>query len=692
MPLTPSGKVDRKKLPSPFSDAAPAKPQPAGPLGVLSPRAPGTPLAASVIQRRVLALEAERPDLTIFNLPTGFRIFGPFNAAACANALDKFVNRHEALRTSFKNGTPVVAERVSFRPQMVDLSASARDAQETRIQQDFARAAHTRMDLTAAPLFQATIYKIADQEHVLFIMAHQSTWDGWSFDIFVRELSALYEAEAAGTAAALPPLRIGYADFALWHNRSLDGPVMRDQLAYWKGVLKDTPPPLDLAPLMGGRKRPPVFSYKGHSTSYMMPRDLANALTAVGREAGASFFQVLLAAYDVLLARISGQSELLVTTPVRGREGPDVEGIVGTFVNSIVLRAKVDPQQGFLDFLRNVRQTALEGMANDALPIEHLTESLGLPAVAANFSFQDARTRNTSFGKLPFKQLNIEPLTAPCELNLWVKESNEGLAGSMNYATDLFDEAAMKDFLARYDALLTGIVANPRGRVADLGVAPAETVAGWLKGIPELEATVAGLDAVKEAAAVIQYDDAGQPKLTVHFTLQPGEFVTATDLRKTVRAKLGDALVPQAFVEAAELPYLPSGKVDKIKLLPALKRAEDGGGAALPRSKAELALASVWAELLGIDDVPLNGNFFELGGHSLLAIQMIGRVERETGVKLNRMAVTLNTLGQIAKTMGLDDEVKDKAPEVKIDAAAAAPAPAPAPKQGFWKRLRGGNS
>lgn len=663
-PLTPSGKIDRKKLPSPFTDAV-------GPIDqarasdCLTARAPGTPLELSLIQRRILALEAERPELTMFNLPTGFRLFGALDVPAFCEALDIFVNRHEAMRTSFKHGLPHVEPRVSLQPNIYDLTHEPRAAQDERLARDFARAARTRMDLTRAPLLQTSLYKISDDESVLLIMAHQSTWDGWSFDIFVKELSVIYAATTSACVAKLPPLAFGYADYALWHNRMLNSAEMTSQVQYWRGALADLPAPPDLKHLMHGRSRPPVFSYNGRSVSYFMPRELADALTGVGRLVGASFFQVLLAAYQILLHQISGALDICVSTPVRGRESPDVENIVGTFVNQIILRAAIDPQQRFSDFLRQVRQTALTGMAHDALPFEQLLAALDLPSdpahaplTSCNFSFQDARARNTSFGTIPFQQLNIEPLTAPCDLNFWVKESHDSLVGSMNFASDLFDDDTMRSVLARYDALLTSIVAQPHEIVADLASDPLSVqdspVATWLHGIPALEQSLQKLEAIKTAAASLQYDAFGTPRLTVHFSLRPGEFITATAMRQHARQHFGDKLVPQVVLEVEDLPLLPNGRIDKVKLLPAIQRGNDptGEGAA-PQSAEEQTLVRIWSDLLGTTAVPTTGNFFELGGHSLLAIQMIGRVERETGVKLNRMAVTLNTLGQIAKTMNL---------------------------------------
>ncbi len=723
LPLTPTGKVDRKKLPSPFGAGGRETVPVPGTGAKLARRAPQTPMELSVTQRRVLDLEQSMPGLALYNLPTGFRIFGPFQIEAASRALDQFVNRHEALRTAFRRtadaAEPVVSPSVSFRPEMVDLTSSAREAQEARMSRDFHDTAHRPFDLTRAPLFRATIYKIAEQEHVLFIMAHQATWDGWSFDIFVREMSSLYEAAANGGVATLLPLELGFGDYALWHNRALRGSVMKEQLAYWRAKLENPPSPLAMPTT---RARPARFTFKGHSVSFFMARDLANALTTVGREVGATFFHVLLSAYKILLSRRTGASELVVGTPVRGREGREVESIVGPFLNYIAVRSKVEASEPFTDFLRKVRLAALEGMGHDALPFDHLVQELGLdrdlartPLFQAIFSFQDARARNTTFGKLPFKQVNIEPLTVPAELNFWVKESNENLMGSMNYASDLFDEESMRDFLECYDALLRAIVAEPRLATGKLAVTPAEAeasegcrqVGAWLTGIPEIESTLGGLEAIKEAAVALQYDETGTPRLAAYFSLAAGEFVTASDLRRHVRLKHGEALVPHAFIEVETMPRLTiegaSGKIDKSKLPPAYRRLDVAGGGELggqvdggrPRTKAELALALIWKEMLGVDEVSTRGNFFELGGHSLLAIQMIGRVERELGVKLPRMAVTLNTLGQIAKTLGMDEATAVAPPAAAVVAtpAKAAPATSAPPAKGIgklWSKLRGG--
>jgi amino acid adenylation domain-containing protein len=684
LPLTPNGKIDRKRLPSPFTDGRSGGGNANGagspkPSAAITRRADNGPIPVSPQQEWILAFDA-RTTTALMNLPTAFRLLGPLDENALTRALEALIRRHDTLRTSIRR-TPdgfvqTVAPSATLPVTRIDLSAATLAAREAALADDFARLAEERFDLAAAPLLRIRIYRMAPAESVLFMMAHHSIWDGWSFDLFVKELSALYDAFAAGRPDPLPPLAIQYTDFCEWQRAELAAGAFAAQRSYWERQL--TPRPATLA-LPTDRPRPATPSHLGRSLSYKMPRDVANALAAVGKDAGATLFMVVLAAFKALLFRQSGTPDVVVGTPVRGRGEAATEALIGTFVNQVALRTELKADEPFVALLKRVRQVALEGYAHDAWPFGALERELGITAPQAVFSYQDARERRQSFGTLPYQQLNIEPTACAAELSFWVKESHDSLLGSMNYATDLFDEARITQLLAAYNALLHGIVLDPEMPVGELPLAldaPAlADVRMWLDGIPAMEAALAAHPAIARTAVVVVPAVAGAARLAAFYAVKPGDYLTATDLRRHLRQALPQGGVPQVVTELPDLPVAAGDRVDKQKLLGTLLPTRAPGGddaeAGVPKTKAELALAAVWKELLGVERVSTQANFFEQGGHSLLAIQMIAKVEEKTGVKLGRMAVTLNTLGQIAATMGMDDGAAPADPSAGSAAAAA---------------------
>ncbi len=672
IPLTPNGKVDRSRLPSPFDGdaSAGAQTRPRRPLTVRRKSRNGRAQAVSPMQLNVLRHEARRPGSALYNLPTAFRLSGRLDLSAMTRAVKEFAERHDSLLTGFD---PVTSEQFVERSRSatlgeIDWRHVPSTERQAKLIAEFNTLCERPFDLTRPPLFKVVLYRLADDDNVLFMLAHHSIWDGWSFDLFLKELAALYQAFSAKQPSPLSPLPLQYADYSSWLNDEIAAGSLLPALDYWRAKLADLPRPL---PLATDRPRPATMSGKGRSTSYSMPRDLANALTAVGKESGATLFMVLLAAFKVLLFRRTGRPDQLIATPVRGRNEPETEGLIGCFVNLVVLRTTVHGQATFAQFLRQVRQTALEGTSHDELPFETLLEELKVerhpsypPLVQAIFSFQDARQRNVKFGDLAFTQINVEPGACPVELNFWVKESHESLTGSLNYATDLFDESTILDFLRSYDAVLHSIIRNSMTIVDALPVdfASPELIAvrAWFDNLGCLESAILRHPRVESAAATVLHGHGDAPRLIAYFVVKPWQVLTSTDLRRFLRGELEASLVPGLVLEVDAFVVLPSGKVDKQKLPHAAQAGPEGGERdfAPPATEAERLLATIWRELLGISAIDRKHNFFELGGHSLLAIQMIARVERQTGIKLSRMVVTLNTLAQIAQTMNLDQEAK----------------------------------
>jgi amino acid adenylation domain-containing protein len=421
-----------------------------------------------MMQQRLWFLEQMDPGLSVFNLPVAYRVTGPLDADLLERSLAAIVERHEALRTTLalENELPVqvVAARCATLLQRVDLSslpeASREDEALRRMQQD----ANTPFDLSRGPLFRASLYRVADDRHLFFFMPHHAIWDGWSFDVLLRELDAHYTALSAGRSPALLPLPLQYGDFAEWHLGSLDGEEMARQSAYWKARLGGKLQPLELP---SDHPRPARRTGKGGSEPFRMGAAEVAALVEAARSSGTTPFMFLLAAFCVLLRRHSGHDDLPIGIPVRGRSHPETEDLLGLFVNTLALRIDLEGDPTFRELLLRVRAVCMEAFANPDMPFELLVRQLGVPRDPSRtplfqvlFAFQDATERTDRLGQLELTPLHVMPDAVPTDLTLWLTHCREGLVGSLNYSTDLFQSSSARRLLDELSCVLSAVVAD----------------------------------------------------------------------------------------------------------------------------------------------------------------------------------------------------------------------------------------
>jgi amino acid adenylation domain-containing protein len=438
------------------------------------------PAPLSVAQERLWLLEQMDPSQElVHNLPAAWRLTGPVELASLQRALDEIVRRHETLRTTFtwRDGRVVqdVASAGTLPIALIDLRESAEPERELRAQID--RYTRERFDLEHGPLFRSYLFQLAPAEHVYFSVCHNIIWDGWSFDVFLRELTTLYSASRSGTAPALTDLPVSYSDYVRWHNQFLEGPEVAQQIAWWRERLSGELPELTLP---SDRPRPAQSEHLGGNASIALTRADAEALTALGRESGATLFMVLFAAFNVLLHRYSEQTTLLVGTPVRARNRHEAEPLIGPFVNALVLRTDLSPELRFSELLARVRDETLDAFSHEDMPLERL--GARPPMVRAFFSFQDARSRPPALGEAQISQIHVEPRAAANDLMLWTMETARELHAVMNYSAELFDAATIQRMLGGYRGLLRALAVTPDARIGALPVAAdgdAELLDSW---------------------------------------------------------------------------------------------------------------------------------------------------------------------------------------------------------------------
>jgi amino acid adenylation domain-containing protein len=440
----------------------------------ISPISQGGDLPLSFAQQRLWFLDQLAPGNPVYNVAGAYRLRGPLNVTALEQSLSEIVRRHEALRTTFAavDGQPFqrVAPHHILALPVIDLRGLPNGEKETRALQLAAEDAHCPFDLGQGPLFQVTLVQLAEEDYVLLLKKHHIISDGWSMGVLFRELTALYEAFSSGRPSPLPELPIQYADFAVWQRQWLQGEVLQRQLAYWKQQLHG---PLPVLELITDRPRPPRQSFQGADHSMVLSRTLTEALKALSQQEGITLFMTLLAALQTLLQRYTGQHDILVGSPIAGRDRVRIEGLIGFFLNMLVLRTDLSGNPTFRELLQRVREVTLGAYAHQDLPFERLLEELQperdlshTPLFQVFFNLLSFTEHRLQLPGLTVTPLKIDNRTANFDLTLYVEEAAEQLTATLNYNTDLFDAATIARMLGHFQTLLAGVVANPDKRLS----------------------------------------------------------------------------------------------------------------------------------------------------------------------------------------------------------------------------------
>jgi amino acid adenylation domain-containing protein/non-ribosomal peptide synthase protein (TIGR01720 family) len=433
-------------------------------------------LPLSFAQQRLWFLDQMVPDTPAYNIPGALRLEGELEVAALERALAEIVRRHEVLRSTVGvvAGRPVlrVDPSGSFVLATLDLRElpeSQRDEEALRLAGEEAR---RPFDLVAGPLFRSTLIRVREREHVLLVTLHHIVSDAWSLGVLVHELGVLYAAYAAGRPSPLPDLAVQYADFAEWQRQWLQGEVLESQLSYWRGRLAGPRPVLDLPT---DHPRPAVQSFRGAHHTLPLPRELAEELRALSRREGSTLFMTLLATFGVLLQRYTGQDDILVGIPVAGRNRTETEGLIGLFVNTLVMRMDLSGSPSFRTLLERVRETALGAYAHSDLPFEKIVEELQPerelsrnPIFQTMLVLQNAPLPALRLPGLALSPLHVPRQTARFDLTLSVLESADGLLGVIEYSADLFEPATIERMAGHWRKLLEEAASAPDRRISEL--------------------------------------------------------------------------------------------------------------------------------------------------------------------------------------------------------------------------------
>jgi amino acid adenylation domain-containing protein len=476
----------------------------------------------SFAQERLWFLDQLQPGDAAYNMPGVAWLEGDLNVAALERSLNEIIRRHEVLRTTFHarggRAVQVISPSLSLSLPLIDLSQLAHDGSEwglvgpsipfsntPRCHSDallsergrprppgskhespdlsapesearkLARAeAETPFDLARGPLLRAKLVRLSETKHVLLVTLHHIVADGWSITLLVQELGVLYAAYSDGEESPLRELEVSYADYAVWQRQWLTGERLEKELRYWREQLSGDLPVLKLphAQVRRGESR-----RCGAVATVRIGRELTQSLRELGRREGATLFMTLLAAWQVLLWRLSGERDVVVGTPVAGRGRGELEPLIGFFVNTLVLRTKLEAELSFAELLMRVREVCLEGYAHQEVPFERVVEELSPerelshnPLFQVLFALQDAPLPHIDLPGLRMRLEGVTSSSTKFDLALEMTDGEDELSGAWQYDTDVFDAATIKRMAAHYQTLLESIATNPRAGIHELSL------------------------------------------------------------------------------------------------------------------------------------------------------------------------------------------------------------------------------
>ena len=488
----------------------------------LTPVPRDQPLPLSFAQHRLWFLQQLTGGSAAYNLPAALRLSGRLDVAALEEALTRVVRRHEVLRTSFqaRNTEPIQ----SIHPAPDGWSLPIEDVgplEEATLHRWIAEEALQPFDLTTTPLLRTRLLRLSPVEHVLLVTMHHIASDGWSMGVLVDELVAFYLGQSGDGVAELPPLPIQYADYAYWQRRVSSEGSMHQQIAYWKRQLAEARP----AEVPTDRRRQAVPGARGASLDFTVPRGATLALNQLSRASGASLFMTLLSAFQVLLQRYSGQSDVCVGTPVANRGRRETEALIGFFVNTLVMRADLSGNPSFQDLLTANRELVLAAFANQDAPFDKVVEALGgervsnrNPLFQAMFALQNAPAGRLEVPGLTVTEIESPATSAHFDLHLGMREREGALVGRLTYDADLFERATVAGMLATLERLLEDVAGDPARALSELGrprhletVAIAAEDSGEVEGVHQRFERQAGSDpgrvAVRDEHEALTYGE-----------------------------------------------------------------------------------------------------------------------------------------------------------------------------------------
>jgi amino acid adenylation domain-containing protein len=438
-------------------------------------RVPGNRCPLSFAQQRLWFIAQLEPDNPSYNCMEALRMTGKLNVPLLHQTFNEVVRRHEALRTTFEivAGEPVqiVSSEIKLSPSLIDLQALPESGRERQVSKLSSAELRRPFDLTRGPLLRVVVLRVSEQEHAILFTTHHIISDGWSLDVLVREIIDLYLAFAEGRPSPLAELPFQYADFAIWQRQRLTGPVLEGHLDYWRRHLASASQVLALPT---DRLRPAVLTRRGSYETLTLSPELSGSLRALGRRERVTLFMTMLAAFDVLLSRYSGQTDFLIGTDIANRNQGTTESLIGFFVNQLVLRVDLAGDPTFNELLERVKEVTLNGYAHQEAPFEKVVDMLNpernlshAPLFQVKLVLQNASTDNLELPDIVIGGVEAESPIAKFDLTLVICEGDR-ISAEMEYSTDLFESSTISRMLTQFERLLSSAVTDPEEHISQL--------------------------------------------------------------------------------------------------------------------------------------------------------------------------------------------------------------------------------
>jgi amino acid adenylation domain-containing protein len=432
------------------------------------------PCPTSFAQQRMWFFDQLKPGNPFYNIPAALRLTGPLDQAVLECSINQIIARHEALRTTFAatgdGPVQIVSPALMLTLPVTDLSHLPEGESQAMMRRLILEEGKRPFDLVNGPLLRAALLRLKEDDHALLLTVHHIIFDGWSVGVFMKELGALYQQSLYDEPSGLPELQFQYTDFARWQREWLQGEALNTQLSYWRKQLAD----ISMLKLPTDRPRPPLESFRGARQSFTVAKGVTEALTALSKHAGVTLFMTLVAALKVLLNRYSGQDDILIGTPIANRNRGEIEGLIGCFVNTLVLRTDLSGDPSFTELLKRVSDVTLEAYAYQDLPFDKLIEDLHLerdasrnPVFQVMFVLHNNPMPPVELPDLTLTTLEVDSDQAKLDLTLSMMETPQGLFGSLEYNTDLFDGETIERMARRFQTLLAGITTDHQRRLSE---------------------------------------------------------------------------------------------------------------------------------------------------------------------------------------------------------------------------------
>jgi len=568
-------------------------------------------------------------------LPTAFLLRGALDLPALTETLRRIVQRHMPLRTRFlldgESPEQEVLQEVHVDIPEIDLTGVSEDERQQQLRNLLAQLTRVEFDVRQPPLFKFTLVRLGSAEHVLHTVFNVLTFDGWSFDVFWQEMREGYAAITQGEPWPVAPLSVSYEDFVAWQHKRVTEEI-GGQAAFWKNTLGDELPPL---PLPTDRPRPRETTTKGKGLPFELSVESAVAIRRFAQQTSTTPQITMLAALYAFLARMGTDSpcDIVIGSPVDARTQPSIEGLVGPFVNLLLLRSHVDLGRTFSEFVSTVRDLCLSAYEHQEYPIEQLdirsprSEETGFsPTFQVEFSYQQVSARGSHMGNLSLSQLELESGAATNDLTLWVKDWGERVAGAVEFKQDLFDQKTIEHWVNCYKHLLRELVRNPNlpmKQVDILGNEREPVLALLAKAASDPPPWIARrlIDLPGLAATEWQVvDDLGQLR---PFGI-PGQLAIVSDGTQ----RLTD--IRTRLQHDGKLTEVLASSIQSAKKIPASPRQKTSD----LEQRLELRLCFLLQKMLGLPSVSPEQNFFALGGNSLIAVRLFGAIQEQYGVAM----------------------------------------------------------